>query len=52
MPLIFPSPVSRVVSHDFDLQGIVPVQSLSLRVEEDRLPHSVSLFEIPLKTEE
>jgi predicted RNA methylase len=45
-------PGSRVVSHDFDIQGVVPAQSLTLRPEEDKLPHSVFLFDIPLKKEE
>jgi SAM-dependent methyltransferase len=45
-------PGSRVVSHDFDIQGVVPVQTLTLRPEEDKLPHSVFLFEIPLKKED
>jgi SAM-dependent methyltransferase len=44
-------PGSRVVSHDFDIQGVVPVQTLTLRPEEDKLPHSIFLFEIPLKKE-
>jgi SAM-dependent methyltransferase len=44
-------PGSRVVSHDFDIQGVVPVQSLTLRPEPEKLPHSVFLFEIPLQKE-
>lgn len=43
------APGSRVVSHDFDIEGVVPVQTLSLRPKDDKVAHSIFLFEVPLK---
>lgn len=44
-------PGSRIVSHDFDIEGVVPVQQLTIRPERDGVPHSIFSFEIPLKRE-
>lgn len=45
------APGSRVVSHDFDIEGVVPVQTLSIRPKDDKIAHSIYLFEVPLKKE-
>jgi len=45
-------PGSRVVSHDFDIEGVVPVQTLSLRPDNDKIAHSIFLFEVPLNKEQ
>lgn len=44
-------PGSRVVSHDFDIEGVVPLQTLSIRPDNDKIAHSIFLFEVPLKRE-
>ena len=45
-------PGSRVVSHDFDIEGVVPLQTSTLRPAGESLPHSVFLFQIPLQQEQ
>jgi SAM-dependent methyltransferase len=40
-------PGSRVISHDFDIAGVEPLQALTLRA--DDTDHTVYVFEIPLK---
>jgi SAM-dependent methyltransferase len=42
-------PGSRIVSHDFDIAGVVPEQVARLDV--DGKPHSIYFFELPLKKE-
>jgi SAM-dependent methyltransferase len=42
-------PGSRIVSHDFDIAGVVPEQVVRLDV--DGRPHSIYFFELPLKKE-
>jgi SAM-dependent methyltransferase len=42
-------PGSRIVSHDFDIAGVVPEQVV--RLEVDGKPHSIYVFELPLKKE-
>jgi SAM-dependent methyltransferase len=44
-------PGSRVVSHDFDIEGVVPVQTMAVRPDNDNIAHSIFLFEVPLKKE-
>jgi len=45
-------PGSRIVSHDFDIAGVVPLEALTLRPPGEELPHSIYFFEIPLKKTE
>jgi SAM-dependent methyltransferase len=40
-------PGSRVISHDFDIAGVEPLQTIALRA--DGTDHTVYVFEIPLK---
>jgi SAM-dependent methyltransferase len=42
-------PGSRIVSHDFDIAGVVPEQVVRLDV--DGKPHSIYFYELPLKKE-
>jgi hypothetical protein len=42
---------SRIVSHDFDIEGVIPVQTLSIRPDNDETSHSIFLFEVPLNKE-
>jgi hypothetical protein len=42
-------PGSRVVSHDFDMQGVTPVKHLSLKPEPGARDHEVYLWTLPLK---
>jgi ribosomal protein L11 methylase PrmA len=42
-------PGSRVVSHDFDIEGVVPAQTLALRVDPAEPPHDIYFFEAPLR---
>lgn len=42
-------PGSRIVSHDFDIAGVVPEQVARLDV--DGKPHSIYFYELPLKKE-
>ena len=44
-------PGSRVVSHDFDIMGVVPLQALTSGPDDKGAPHAIYLFEIPLKEE-
>lgn len=41
-------PGSRIVSHDFDIAGVMPQQALTLRPDPAGPDHSVYLFETPL----
>jgi SAM-dependent methyltransferase len=42
-------PGSRIVSHDFDMEGVRPQQHLSLSVESETRDHEVYLWTTPLK---
>jgi ribosomal protein L11 methylase PrmA len=42
-------PGSRIVSHDFDIAGVVPSQTLSLRPDPAGPPHDIFFFETPLR---
>jgi predicted RNA methylase len=42
-------PGSRVVSHDFDMQGVTPVKHLSLKPEPGARDHEIYLWTLPLK---
>ncbi len=42
-------PGSRVVSHDFDMQGITPDKVVTLRSKEDNVEHTIYLWTTPLK---
>jgi SAM-dependent methyltransferase len=44
-------PGSRIVSHDFDIAGVAPLQELTLRPKGDETAHSIFLFQVPLKKE-
>jgi SAM-dependent methyltransferase len=44
-------PGSRVVSHDFDIMGVVPLQTLTSAPDDKGAPHTIYVFEIPLKEE-
>jgi len=45
-------PGTRVVSHDFDIEGYKPDRILYLTSKEDQMEHTVFLWTIPLKKEE
>jgi hypothetical protein len=40
---------ARVVSHDFDMQGVTPVKHLSLKPEPGARDHEIYLWTLPLK---
>jgi SAM-dependent methyltransferase len=42
-------PGTRIVSHDFDIAGVVPTRELSLRPDPTGPDHSVYFFELPLR---
>jgi hypothetical protein len=42
-------PGARIVSHDFDMQGVTPVKHLSLKPEPAARDHAVYLWTTPLK---
>ena len=44
-------PGSRIVSHDFDMEGVKPDQVVSVMSKEDGVEHQVYLFTTPLKKE-
>lgn len=44
-------PGSRIVSHDFDIAGVVPKRELQLRPDPNGPTHSVYFFEMPLVRE-
>lgn len=44
-------PGSRIVSHDFDIEGVVPVRELTVRPVRDGATHSIFAFEVPLQRE-
>jgi len=42
-------PGSRIVSHDFDMQGVTPDQVVRMTSKEDSIPHTIYLWTTPLK---
>jgi ribosomal protein L11 methylase PrmA len=44
-------PGSRIVSHDFDMEGVIPDQVVSMTSKEDGREHSIYLWTTPLKKE-
>jgi hypothetical protein len=44
-------PGSRIVSHDFDIAGVVPKNVLRLGVDAKGVAHSVYYYELPLTKE-
>jgi SAM-dependent methyltransferase len=42
-------PGSRVVSHDFDMQGVTPLKHLSLRPADDSREHEIYLWKAPIR---
>jgi len=42
-------PGSRIVSHDFDIAGVIPAQTLRLRPDPAEPPHDIYFFETPLR---
>lgn len=40
---------SRIVSHDFDMKGVKPDQTVKFRSKEDNVEHKLYLFTIPLQ---
>ncbi|MBP1624894.1 MAG: hypothetical protein H6Q07_2916 [Acidobacteria bacterium] len=45
-------PGSRIVCHDYDLEGIIPDETLSMVSNEDNASHTLSLYTTPLKRRE
>lgn len=43
------SPGSRIVSHDFGIEGIVPLEHAALEVEGEPEPHEIFLWHAPLE---
>ena len=44
-------PGSRIVSHDFDMEGVKPDQEIEMTSEEDGESHTLYLWTVPLKKE-
>ncbi len=44
-------PGSRIVSHDFDMQGVTPDKVITMNSEEDNVEHTIDLWTTPLKKE-
>jgi precorrin-6B methylase 2 len=44
-------PGSRIVSHDFDMKGVLPDKVLHMTSKEDNVEHTLYLFTTPLKKE-
>jgi SAM-dependent methyltransferase len=44
-------PGSRIVSHDFDMEGVKPDQVISITSKEDKAEHQIYLWTTPLKKE-
>ena len=44
-------PGSRIVSHDFDMEGVTPDKVIHLVSKEDNVEHTIYLWTIPLKTD-
>jgi precorrin-6B methylase 2 len=44
-------PGSRIVSHDFDMEGVIPDKVLTLTSKEDNVEHTLYLWTTPLKKE-
>jgi hypothetical protein len=40
---------SRIVTHDYDIEGIEPDQSISITSNEDNASHTLFLYTAPLK---
>jgi hypothetical protein len=45
-------PGSRIVCHNYDLEGIVPDETVTMISNEDNASHTLYLYTIPLKREE
>jgi ribosomal protein L11 methylase PrmA len=43
------NPGSRIVSHDFDMKGVLPDKVLHMTSKEDNVEHTLYLFTTPLK---
>jgi ribosomal protein L11 methylase PrmA len=44
-------PGSRIVSHDFDMQGVTPDKTVTVLSKEDNEKHTLYLWTVPLKKE-
>ncbi len=44
-------PGSRIVSHDFDMEGVKPDKIIHLTSNEDNVEHTIYLWTVPLKKE-
>ena len=44
-------PGSRIVSHDFDMEGVTPDKVVTVTSKEDDVEHTIYLWTIPLKKE-
>ena len=42
---------SRIVSHDFDMEGVTPDKKLTFLSKEDNEKHTLYLWTVPLKKE-
>jgi hypothetical protein len=42
-------PGSRIVSHDFDMEGVTPDRKVNMTSQEDGQSHRIYLWTIPLK---
>ena len=42
---------SRIVSHDFDMEGVIPDKTLTVLSKEDNEKHTLYLWTVPLKKE-
>lgn len=45
-------PGSRIVSHDFDMKGVKPDQTVEIKSKEDESSHKIYLWTTPLKKEQ
>jgi hypothetical protein len=44
-------PGSRIVSHDFDMEGVKPDKVVHMTSSEDNVEHTIYLWTVPLKKE-
>lgn len=44
-------PGSRIVSHDFDMEGVKPDKVINMTSSEDNVEHTIYLWTVPLKKE-
>jgi SAM-dependent methyltransferase len=44
-------PGSRIVSHDFDMEGVLPDREVTMTSQEDGESHTIYLWTVPLKKE-